>query len=90
MDVWPCNAVFVEELPGANTQASTLDGRIPETWQTVTTENPERIEERPDGTVHHLRRIHEHGNRVLRVIMNPNAVPRRVITVFFDRRLRDL
>ncbi len=63
---------------------------IAEAWVTMTIENPDRIEKRTDGTVHHLRRIHEYENRVLRVIVNPNAVPRRVVTAFFDRRLRDL
>jgi hypothetical protein len=28
---------------------------IAEAWVTMTIENPDRIEKRPDGTVHHLR-----------------------------------
>jgi capsule polysaccharide modification protein KpsS len=50
--------------------------------------DPEKIEDRPDGTRHFLRQIPRHGNRWLRVIVNTNAVPNKAITAFFDRRLR--
>lgn len=36
--------------------------------------------------VHYLARIAENGGRVLRVIVNTQADPQRVVTVFFDRR----
>ena len=49
---------------------------------------PEQIE--PDTVdaelEHHLARIAEFDNRVLRVIVNRNVAPVRVVTVFFDRR----
>ena len=37
---------------------------------------------------HRFAVIHEFGDRVLHVIVNPTAEPERVITAFFDRRLR--
>lgn len=49
---------------------------------------PQKVEERTDGTKHFLRRIPECDNRWLRVIVNVEAVPRKAVTAFFDRRLR--
>jgi hypothetical protein len=49
---------------------------------------PEKVEEHPDETKHFLRRIPQHGNRWLRVVVNTKAVPMKAITAFFDRRLR--
>ena len=37
---------------------------------------------------HRLARIDEHGGRVLRVIVRPGTVPVRVVTVYFDRKMR--
>jgi hypothetical protein len=37
---------------------------------------------------HSLKAIPEHGGRVLRVVVNVTVSPRRVVTVFFDRRER--
>ncbi len=51
---------------------------------------PQRIE--PDATdpmlEHRLAVISECENRVLRVIINPHTKPIRVITLFFDRKIR--
>jgi len=38
--------------------------------------------------VHHLARIPEQENRVLRVVLNPLASPVRVVTAFFDRKMK--
>jgi len=35
-----------------------------------------------------FRRIPEHGDRVLRVVVNTRVVPWRVVSVFFDRSMR--
>lgn len=48
---------------------------------------PEKTEEHTDGTKHFLRRISEHGNRWLRVIVNSSVTPNKAVTAFFDRRL---
>ena len=37
---------------------------------------------------HRLGRIDECGARILRVVVNPSHTPLRVITVYFDRRMR--
>ena len=36
---------------------------------------------------HRLARIREKGDRVLRVIVNRNSRPMRIVTAFFDRRI---
>lgn len=41
-----------------------------------------------DGNVHYTKRIRERDSRVLRVVINPNVSPQRIVTLFFDRRLR--
>ncbi len=61
---------------------------IDEKWIEKTCEAPEKIEDKPDGTRHLLRRIPEYGNRWLRVIVNTRDEPHTAITAFFDRRLK--
>ena len=41
-----------------------------------------------DGTIHYIRAIEQYGGRYLRVVVNPDDSPKRIVTVFFDRRLR--
>jgi Domain of unknown function (DUF4258) len=57
----------------------------------------ERVLTRPAGVEpdrvdpllqHRLGRIDEYGGRVLRIVVNPSHTPVRVITVYFDRRMR--
>jgi hypothetical protein len=48
---------------------------------------PEKTEEHNDGTKHFLKRIPEHGNRWLRIVINISLTPNKAVTVFFDRRL---
>lgn len=61
---------------------------IPETWVKLAMEDPDRQEIMEDGTVHYVRAIQEHGGRYLRVIVNPDVKPQRIVTVFFYRRIR--
>ena len=49
---------------------------------------PVRTESPGDGTKHYLARVREHGNRVLRVVVNPGTDPPCVVTAFFDRRMK--
>ncbi len=60
---------------------------ISEDWVERILLSPAQIEHRTDGTDHYLGQIAEHGNRVLRVVVNPQHHPARIVTVFFDRRL---
>jgi hypothetical protein len=39
-----------------------------------------------DGNIHYFKSVPEYGGKVLRVIVNPNMKPPRIVTVFFDRR----
>jgi hypothetical protein len=64
--------------------------QIPLAWIERTLDAPEKTE--PDKAdpqlVHHLAKIPEHGNRVLRVVLNPQASPVRVVTAYFDRKMK--
>ncbi|BBM72054.1 DUF4258 domain-containing protein [Rhodothermus marinus] len=57
---------------------------ILEAWVKRVLEEPEITE----WTLHYLRAIEEFDGRYLRVVVNPEAVPQRIVTVFFDRRLK--
>ena len=61
---------------------------IPEKWVQRTINSPDRAVVGVDGNTHYFKAIPEHGGRFLRVIVNPHVTPNRVVTVFFDRRLR--
>lgn len=59
-------------------------------WIERVLQQPERVE--PDkvdvGLEHRLGRIPEYDGRVLRVIIKKATSPFRVITVYFDRKMR--
>jgi hypothetical protein len=59
-------------------------------WVEETLENPEHWAEDPkDSELRRFyRRIPDFENRVLRVVANTKVVPWRVVSVFFDRRMR--
>jgi len=61
---------------------------IPEelVWRAL--KSPDRQESAEDGNMHYVKSIPERGGRFLRVVVNPRVSPNRVVTVFFDRRLR--
>ncbi len=61
---------------------------IREDWVKLTLEEPENEEWQNDGTVHYTKTIEEFGSRILRVVVNPKTKPVKIITLFFDRRLR--
>ncbi len=60
-------------------------------WLNRAVESPERIDSDPSDAdlEHHLTRIKEYGNRVLRVILNKTSRPVRVVTAYFDRAMKD-
>jgi hypothetical protein len=62
--------------------------RIAPEWVERTIKTPERIEDHDDGTRHFVRRIHEFGNRWLRVVVAVSGDSQKRVTAFFDRRLR--
>jgi hypothetical protein len=64
---------------------------IPVEWLERVLNSPQRIEPDPaDAELEHsLGRIAEFGNRVLRVVVNKTVRPVMVITVYFDRTMRN-
>lgn len=64
---------------------------IPAEWLERVLNSPQRIEPDPDDAElqHSLGRIPEFGNRVLRVVVNKTVRPVVVVTVYFDRAMRN-
>jgi hypothetical protein len=63
--------------------------RVAEEWLWRTIENPDRKKRYPDdGNMHYTKTIKEAQGRVLHVVVDDHSYPNRVVTVFFDRRLR--
>lgn len=61
-------------------------------WIARTLDMPGTVEadQRDPTLVHHVKTIAEFGGRALRVVFDPKAVPPRVVTVYFDRAVKDL
>jgi hypothetical protein len=64
--------------------------RLSPLWVEETLQHAERIEPLADsqGNTHYLRRIEAVENRWLRVVVNPNASPKKIVTLFLDRRMK--
>ena len=60
---------------------------IAEEWMWRAIYEADSVDARTDGTTHYIKAIPEYGGRFLRVVVNPNVQPWRVVTLFFDRRL---
>jgi len=60
---------------------------INEMWVNDAIDNPERIEAKEDGTVHYIKRVIEFGGRYLRVVVNQDSDTKKIVTLFFDRKL---
>ncbi len=60
---------------------------IDEKWIWMALADPDRVDREEDGTTHYLKSIAAHGGHFLRVVVNANVEPNRVVTAFFDRRL---
>lgn len=71
----------------AHAEQMLLERGIEKAWAELTVAQSQDREERGDGTVHYLKAIPERGDRILRVIINPQEDPPLVVTAFFDRRL---
>ncbi|MEP6663013.1 MAG: DUF4258 domain-containing protein [Verrucomicrobiota bacterium] len=63
---------------------------IPVAWLERILNSPMKTEpDRDDAELeHHLGPIAEHGNRILRVVINKHANPVRVVTIYFDRAMK--
>jgi hypothetical protein len=64
--------------------------QIPAEWIERAIDAPQRTEpDRFDSKlIHFLAIIPEYGNRVLRVVLNPLATPARVVTAYYDRKMK--
>ena len=65
-----------------------IERKIKSEWVEQALSSPDKLMSKPDGTTHYLRRIPEHRNRWLRVVVNTLVKPNKAVTVFFDRRLK--
>lgn len=65
-----------------------VEREIAREWVERVVAGPALVEQVADGTVHHIAPIVERGNRLLRVVLAGEPEPHRVVTAFFDRRLR--
>ncbi|MCL5985297.1 MAG: DUF4258 domain-containing protein [Actinobacteria bacterium] len=72
--------------------AHTLDmlkeRNIPEEWVWRTIDAPEWKNLGEDKNIHYFKSITEHEVRILHVVVNPRVSPKKVVTIFFDRRAR--
>lgn len=63
---------------------------IQPSWLTQTLSAPDRLGAKADlhGNTHYLKQISDFGDRWLRVVINPTVDPQRIVTLFFDRRVK--
>jgi Domain of unknown function (DUF4258) len=68
----------------------TQERNILELWIEETLVDPDKLLPLADshGNTHYLKRIQDFGDRWLRVVVNPNLTPKRIVTIFFDRRVK--
>ena len=62
--------------------------RISIEWVNQVLDSPDKVEVKDDGTVHYLKKITQYNHGWLRVVVNETITPNKLVTVFFDRRLR--
>lgn len=66
-----------------------VEREIDKSWVEDTLSNPDDIIEIDENEVHFIKKIIDYNNRYLRVIVNPKKEPITIITLFFDRRLKE-
>ncbi len=66
----------------AHTKEMLVERNIPEEWISRAIEAPDEKIIGSDNNIHFIKVIAEYDNRFLRVIVNPNIQPNRVVTVF--------
>ena len=65
-----------------------IERNIREEWVWRTIDDFDNKETGTDNNIHYLKVIDENEGRILRVVVNSNVEPHRIVTVFFDRRLQ--
>ncbi len=61
---------------------------IPETWISDALNNPDWNTVKEDGNLHYFKNIAENNGRVLHVVVNHNVYPKKIVTVYFDRKYK--
>ncbi|MBF0566427.1 MAG: DUF4258 domain-containing protein [Nitrospirae bacterium] len=61
---------------------------IPEEWVWQTINDYEWQDMGADNNAHYFMSIPQRGGRFLHVVVNPGVMPKKVVTVFFDRAAR--
>ena len=61
---------------------------ILEEWVWRTISSLDYTEIGTDENTHYIKTIREFDGRAIRVVINPHVTPNRIVTFFFDRRLR--
>ena len=89
----PCtfrgNILFCDRFEFSKHALDVIQERnIPEEWIFRTIDKPDYTEEGLDNNMHYIKAISEYGGRFLRVVINPNVFPERIVTVFFDCRFK--
>ncbi|MDI6736288.1 MAG: DUF4258 domain-containing protein [bacterium] len=72
----------------AHTKNMLQEREIPEEWVWRTIDKPDWENIGEDNNIHYFKSISEHGGRILHVVVNQHILPQKVVTVFFDRRVR--
>jgi hypothetical protein len=65
-----------------------IERGISEHWVWSTIATPDSVWQGEDGNMHYAKAIAERESRILHVVVNASVSPKRVVTVFFDRRLK--
>jgi hypothetical protein len=63
---------------------------IKEEWVMSSIQNPDRQDRGEDGNLHFYKAIPDFENRVLHVVVNDHVTPNRIVTLFFDRRVKEV
>jgi len=72
----------------AHTRDMLKERNIPEEWVWRTLNKPDWENAGEDNNIHYFKSITEHEGRILHVVVNPHVSPKKVVTVFFDRKAR--
>jgi hypothetical protein len=65
-----------------------IERNITEEWVWRTINAFDKKDTGTDNNTPYLKAIDENEGRILRVVVNSNVEPNRIVTVFFDRRLQ--
>ena len=88
-NIYQMNEKFIAGIQFSNHALDMLlERNILEDWVSRAITTSDRSEIGLDNNTHYIKAIPENGGRFLRVIVNERQNPKRVVTVFFDRRLK--